>query len=141
MQMWLWVAEENQHSLPEDLMGVTNGEVQDAAVFDRAQTLEGLADDLELLGEMAGLLLADLPGMLVATEQAAAAGDAGGLQHAAHTLKGAVSNFYAEPARSAALRLEQMGRSEDLSEVEPALQALRREIDRLNPEIEKLVQA
>ncbi|MCP3987288.1 MAG: Hpt domain-containing protein [bacterium] len=112
----------------------------DLPVFDRAETLAGLADDLELVAELAELLLADLPGMLAATEQAANEGDAEGLQRAAHTLKGAVSNFHAEPAQAAALRLEQMGRSKDLSEVEPAREALRREIDRLRPEIEKLLQ-
>jgi hypothetical protein len=48
-------------------------------------------------------------------------------------LKGSVGNFCAQGAFEAAQRLERMGKSGDLSEVETAWRALQCEMERLNP--------
>jgi HPt (histidine-containing phosphotransfer) domain-containing protein len=62
------------------------------------------------------------------------------LQRAAHALKGSVGNFCAQKAFDAALRLEKMGKSENLSEAEEAWSALEAEIERLQPALETLSQ-
>jgi CheY-like chemotaxis protein/HPt (histidine-containing phosphotransfer) domain-containing protein len=57
--------------------------------------------------------------------------DASLLRRAAHTLKGAVNIFCAQPSSEAARRLEFMGRDEDLTEADAAWPALEQEITQL----------
>ena len=54
------------------------------------------------------------------------------LEYAAHSLKGTVSSFGAQAAREAALRLEVVGRSGDLTYAEPACAELEKEIASLS---------
>src|SRR5712691_8641718 len=67
--------------------------------LDRATLMERLEGDAGLLAEMVGLFLQDYPRLLAAMREAAARGDAKSLERAAHTLKGAVSNFAAPAAK------------------------------------------
>jgi HPt (histidine-containing phosphotransfer) domain-containing protein len=57
---------------------------------------------------------ADRPRMMAEIEEALSAGDAVALADAAHTMKGALSVFGVEPARSIADRLEATGRAKQL---------------------------
>jgi len=93
--------------------------------------MERLEGDAGLLAEMVGLFLQDYPRLLAAMREAIACGDAKSLERAAHTLKGAVSNFAAPAATAATLRLEQMGRQANLTQAEEAFAALEAELDRL----------
>ncbi|PYU10577.1 MAG: hypothetical protein DMG29_17240 [Acidobacteria bacterium] len=104
---------------------------ESAETLDRATLMERLEGDAGLLAEMVGLFLQDYPRLLAAMREAVARGDAKSLERAAHTLKGAVSNFAAPAATAAALRLELMGRQANLTQAEEALAALEAELDRL----------
>src|SRR5256712_231047 len=104
---------------------------ESAETLDRATLMERLEGDAGLLAEMVGLFLQDYPRLLAAMREAVARGDAKSLERAAHTLKGAVSNFAAPAATAAALRLEQMGRQANLTQAEEAFAALEAELDRL----------
>src|SRR3989441_7134688 len=104
---------------------------ESAETLDRATLQERLAGDQGLLAELVGLFLQDYPRLLTAMREAVARGDAKLLERAAHTLKGAVSNFAAPAATAAALRLEQMGHQANLTQAEEALAALEAELDRL----------
>jgi len=104
---------------------------ESAETLDRATLMERLEGDAGLLAELVGLFLQDYPRLLTAMREAVARGDAKLLERAAHTLKGAVSNFAAPAATAAALRLEQMGRQANLTQAEEALAALEAELDRL----------
>lgn len=75
-------------------------------IFDRDTVLEGLGGDLELYGEIARLFLAHYTEELNALREALADGNAQALHHAAHSLKGAVSNFAAPQAVEAARATE-----------------------------------
>ncbi len=108
--------------------------------LDLGKTLEALGDDMKLVAELAEILLDDIPRLLGEVKRSIAEGDSGGLRHSAHTLKGATSNFNAGPTVSAALRLEVMGRDEDLSGAEEALSQLVQETSLLVPALEKLTQ-
>lgn len=108
-------------------------------VFDHAGARAALGDDDELLAEMAELYLSDLPGLLDQVEAAIESRDGDAIRRSAHQLKGASSNFHARSTVEAAYRVERMGRDGDLEGVESAFAALRSEIDRLRPELEKLV--
>jgi len=92
--------------------------------LDRQLALSRVGGDLELLREIAVLFLDECPRALLEIHQAVAGEDAAKLENAAHSLKGSVANFGASAAVAAALRLEQMGRSQQLLEASSALRAL-----------------
>lgn len=82
-------------------------------VFDRNTILDGLGGDLELYGEIARLFLAHYQEELDALRKALAAGNAQALHHAAHSLKGAVSNFAAPHAVETARATEFAHKADD----------------------------
>src|SRR4051794_41096338 len=82
--------------------------------------LDRVGGDSSLLREIAAIFLDEVPGLLAEMEAAADAGDALRLQHAAHAVKGSVANFEVAPVTQAALTLELMGTTGDLSDVEEA---------------------
>lgn len=99
-------------------------------VLDRDVLLERIGGDVEFLQEIAGLFLEECPKLVFEIRTAIASGDAGALERAAHTLKGSVSNFAAQPASEAARRLELIGRTGHLQEAPEACGALETEIER-----------
>jgi CheY-like chemotaxis protein len=102
------------------------------AVFDRAEALACVEGDMELLLEIAGIFLESCPRDLAEIRQAITHNDAEALARAAHTLKGAVSNFGTKSAYQAAANLERIGREGRLIEGVTAYTELMTEIDRLN---------
>jgi len=96
----------------------------DGTGFDRVWMLAELDGDEELLAELIETMRDEAPKLLHEVRVAVEAGDAALLGRAAHTLKGAVSNFGARAAADAALCLERRGRSGDLADVAPALASL-----------------
>jgi two-component system sensor histidine kinase/response regulator len=109
----------------------------DGQVFDRAAMLAELDDDEELLAELIETMKAETPKLMHELRVAVEAADAALVGRAAHTLKGAVSNFGARAAADAALRLEQMGRSGDLAGVGASLAILEAEMNALTEALEK----
>ena len=83
---------------------------------------------MELLGELVVLFTDDCPRLLDEIREAVRLGDAETLARTAHTLKGSVGNFAAEDAFQAALRLEKIGRGNEMTSVREALEELEREI-------------
>lgn len=108
----------------------------DAVAFDREAMLAELDGDEDLLAELVETMKGEAPKLLHEVRVAAAAADAALVARAAHTLKGAVSNFGARAAAEAALRLEQMGRAGDLSDLTAALGTLETEMAALVRELE-----
>jgi|SRR5579863_2087066 len=104
----------------------------------RDLALSRVGGDPELLKEIAALFIEDYPKVLAEIRAATARGDALGVEHAAHGLKGAVANFGAQAAVEAAFQLEQMGRAGDLRRAREALDTLARALDALHPELEGL---
>ena len=83
--------------------------------LDRPLALERVGGDVELLREIAVLFLDDCPRALAEIREALEHSDPVKLENAAHALKGSVANFGAHSAVDTAFRLEQMGRSGELS--------------------------
>src|SRR5262249_38190803 len=77
--------------------------------------LERVGGDRKALRSLVRVFLADAPRQRDRIRRALAKGDARGVQAAAHALKGAVSNFAAPTATDAALRLQKLGESGNLS--------------------------
>jgi HPt (histidine-containing phosphotransfer) domain-containing protein len=85
------------------------------SVSDLDSALSAVEGDRELLRRMAGLFLTQLPDLLGEIRAAVGTTDGPSLERAAHKLRGAAANFGARRACDAALDLERMGRSGDLS--------------------------
>jgi HPt (histidine-containing phosphotransfer) domain-containing protein len=107
-------------------------------VIDRAALLATVEGDMELVKELVELFLADYPNRLAGLREAMTARDATALARGAHTLKGAVGNLAAHAASAAALCLEQLARTDDLSQVAAAYTTLESEIERLIPVLTSL---
>jgi HPt (histidine-containing phosphotransfer) domain-containing protein len=98
------------------------------ATFDGQALLARVESDTELLGTLVAVFKADRPGLMAGIGEALEAGDAAALADGAHTIKGALSVFGVEPARSTAEQLEMAGR-------EKRLQNARELYDRLGHEV------
>jgi len=99
--------------------------------FTEAACLEGLAGDRNLLTEIAAAFLEYGPTTMAAAADALARGDADALAWSAHTLKGSLANFRADPPIESALALERCARDGDLAAAAEALRALQRQVDLL----------
>jgi HPt (histidine-containing phosphotransfer) domain-containing protein len=97
-------------------------------VFDLRAALQQLDGDRKLLAELGELFFDECPGLLLRARAAVRAQDARALEVAAHTLKGAVSNFHAQASFNAASQLEKMGRTKDLSAAAVACALLEAEL-------------
>jgi HPt (histidine-containing phosphotransfer) domain-containing protein len=86
--------------------------------YDRQSILENLGGDEELLAEIAGMFFAEAKTGVRAIRSAIDKADAKALHSAAHSLKGAVSNFAADRATAAAAALEQCGKLANLTAAE-----------------------
>jgi HPt (histidine-containing phosphotransfer) domain-containing protein len=77
------------------------------------------------------IFLAELPAQIEQIREAIAGNDAAALRRAAHTLKGAVGTFSAQPVFEAAQEMEMAGNDGDLSTAESNFAILEQEIFRL----------
>lgn len=91
------------------------------AIINVEAALENLGGDRALLSELAEMMLPDLDGYRQVLQTAVAQGDLTTTYQQAHSLKGAVSNFVAEPLRLAALDLELAGKRGELEAAQAAL--------------------
>jgi two-component system, sensor histidine kinase and response regulator len=96
--------------------------------IDHASALAHVGGDFELLKEITGLFLKEIPQLMATLQGAIQSGDAVSLQRAAHKLKGSVGNFAAQPAFDAASTLEVLGMEGRLAEAAPAYENLVKEI-------------
>jgi two-component system, sensor histidine kinase and response regulator len=109
-----------------------------AVGIDRQLALSRVGGDAELLKEIAQLFLDDYPKSMHDLRRAADIGDAKRVERAAHGLKGSVANFGAAAAVEAAKTIENMGRAQDLREIEQVIRSLELALAALRPELESL---
>ncbi len=99
--------------------------------FDEQGLLDRVDGDVEFLQETIDMLEEDVPPLLEQLGQATASRNAEDLVTSAHAIKDMLANFCAEPAETAARTVETLSRTNQLAEIEAAVDALRRETDRL----------
>jgi HPt (histidine-containing phosphotransfer) domain-containing protein len=97
---------------------------QKPEAFDLAWTVTRVGGNETLLRKMARIFLEQSPQWLTEIRMAIANADPTALQESAHALKGSGTNFRARSVVEAALRLETMGRVNDLTEAEAAFATL-----------------
>jgi len=99
------------------------------SAVDATALMARLEGDRELLAELVELFVAEGQALIQTIDNAVAASDPEAVHRAAHTLKGAVANFCAPAAVSAALALETAGRTREMADAPHLLARLRAEID------------
>jgi signal transduction histidine kinase/CheY-like chemotaxis protein/HPt (histidine-containing phosphotransfer) domain-containing protein len=100
-------------------------------IFDRDEVLERLGGDEELLQEIAGVFLNDVPVQITSIEQAIAKGDSHQVEHQAHTLKGASGSFGAHTLQAAALAIEKAAANEETAQLPEILQTIKHEFEKV----------
>ena len=93
----------------------------------------------ELLVEIAGMLLDELPELIELIHRHAAAGDLVEVSKTAHRVKGNFGVIAAEQAQAAAKDLEYSARDGDVAAAEAAIVALDAAVERVVPQIERHV--
>ena len=106
-------------------------------IFDFGTALGKCFGKEELLRQMVNYLYEDAEPLLEKMGQAAAKRDGGELARAAHRLKGTLVHLAAPAALQAAQVTEKAGLAKDWANAEPAVQELRRQVDRLKRAIEE----
>jgi HPt (histidine-containing phosphotransfer) domain-containing protein len=83
-------------------------------VWNVGETLERLGGDEKLFQEVIEIFLDDVPKHMASLRRAIAAGDAEGVEGAAHTLKGELGYLGVSEVSQKARELEELGRNSDL---------------------------
>lgn len=108
----------------------------ETAPWSKTQALERVGGDEELLQELCQIFISEYPKLLEKVREAIVAGNADGVQRAAHSLKGEVSYLGAPNATETARLLEDMGRAKDLSRAAETLISLEQALATLHSAIE-----
>ncbi|MCU0846281.1 MAG: Hpt domain-containing protein [Spirochaetes bacterium] len=110
----------------------------EGSVINRGELKNRLEGDIKLFRDLSKIFMDDHHALLDLLRRSISDGDCPKLVKAAHTLKGAVSNFSAERACNAARMLEEIGRSNSLDLADEAFAVLENEICSLLDEIRAL---
>jgi two-component system, sensor histidine kinase and response regulator len=102
------------------------------------ELLDRIDNDRKLLAELVDLFRAELPGNLLAAQQAIDREDSGALQTTAHALRGALGNLSANRALALCSELETIGKSHKLREAQGTLERLMRELSNVSRALEAL---
>lgn len=110
-----------------------------APSFDKKTFMANFDGMEDLAEETIRSFLSTLPGLISAVDLAIHTKNASKLELAAHTLKGAVSNFYAEPSRILAWKLEQIGHAQTTSDANKVFLEMKVELEVLCSALESLL--
>ena len=103
-------------------------ESANACVVDAEELLERIGNDFEFLSELTELFRKEYPLQIASARHALEEGDAAGVAHVGHTLRGSLANLAAKQSCDTAGLLETMGLSCELSTAGPAIDKLDREL-------------
>ncbi len=110
-------------------------------VLNHGEMLNRLGDDLELVTELIELFLEESPRLLVDVQFAVRHRDPKAIERSAHRLKVSAGNFGLNATVKTAMRLEVLGRTGDLADVEAICQSLCDEFRQLHEELDQWSEA
>jgi CheY-like chemotaxis protein/HPt (histidine-containing phosphotransfer) domain-containing protein len=116
-------------------VGTTEDGDPEQSLLDLEDALGRVDGDRELLEEIASLFLETCPGWLEDLRRGLDESNAEQIRRAAHTLKGSASSFGARPLIESALRVEQIGASQDLESAGAAAHELELYVEALAGEL------
>ena len=96
-----------------------------------SEALGAVQGDKALLQELSEIFLAEYPALLTEARTALERGDAAGLQHACHTLRGSVRQFCAKTVEEGCSHLETVAGAHGLGEANGPVATLECELGRL----------
>ncbi len=117
-------------------MGIPDN--HDLPVLDRDTLLDQVGGDAELMLSLVEMFAGDSAATVDAIRAGVSKRDARSIEQGAHRLKGSLGTLAAPAAYDAAFALEMIGRSGDLDNAAAAWSRLERELERLQPELERL---
>ena len=109
-------------------------------LLDLDAALSYAGDDPELLREVARIWTADGPRRLFDLREGLRKGDWQAVERAAHRLRGSLGTLGASEAMAAAARIETLATDGASAEIPEAVAVLEKEIQRVQPELERLAQ-
>jgi len=110
----------------------------ETSTVDYQQVLKNVGGSTETLQAVLALFTEECPKLMEGIQQAIAKGDSATLQRLAHTLKGTIQIFGVERPAATALRMETLGREENLPDAEGLWPELVKEIDQLKTMLDDL---
>ncbi|MGA2098227.1 MAG: Hpt domain-containing protein [Candidatus Acidiferrum sp.] len=111
-------------------------EHQTQQVWNLAELLARVDNDIELLHDLLGIFKEDFPRLKQSLLAAVACGDLRTVGHTSHALKGMFANLGAERAAAAAAKLEELASSGERRTLQDALDCLDREATSLLPQLD-----
>jgi PAS domain S-box-containing protein len=108
-------------------------------VFNKEDALASVDGDKNFLKEIVELFVKECPTMVAQIRQAVNEGNAAAVDRASHKLKGVVGNFGGRNAYDLAWKLEQLGKSNNLTNVKELFFSLEKEMERLTEALERFV--
>jgi len=103
--------------------------------LDIEKAMEQLGGDRDLLTEVLGIFLKDVPRKLDSLRESLERNDREGIRIAAHSMKGASANIAAERVRGVAYQLEQMALTGHIEQIREKIETLEAELERLESAI------
>jgi len=100
------------------------------------ELLQRVENDLDLLGELIAIFKEELPRLLQLLRESIACGDMKNVEATSHALKGMFSGLSVTRSAAIASRLEQMGRTGNVSTLTGELALLEQEVANLLPELD-----
>jgi HPt (histidine-containing phosphotransfer) domain-containing protein len=117
-----------------------HGPVLDPAVLDTLRKLTPPGEP-DVLGEVLKLFLDEVPPRIERLRNAWAAGNIQEVHRAAHSLKGSAGNIGARRLHAVCSKLDEIGKSQDLTSAAPLVGELGLEFDKVETEIRRLLAA
>ncbi len=108
------------------------------STFDCNTFMSNYQEIEDLAFEAIQVFLSTLPTLTSAIEESIHAKNFKAIELSAHTLKGAVSNFYAEQSRILAWKIEQMGHEKKIDGIQNIFDDLMLELKKFSEELQKL---
>jgi two-component system sensor histidine kinase/response regulator len=108
-----------------------NEHIPNPDIWNKAETLERLGGDEELLEELTQIFVSESPKLLDKLQQAVSTADAEEVMRGAHSIKGELSCLGAVAAAATAQKLETMGSAKELAGAAETFACLERELQSL----------
>jgi PAS domain S-box-containing protein len=111
-----------------------------STALDQELLLKAFDGDWDFLKEVVDVFLSDYPSLIDDLRRAHKHGDSDTLMRAAHSLKGMLKNFQAEPAAEVAFELEKKGKADTFDGVPEAIENLAGQITQLDQALRAILE-